>query len=89
MQSIFKALASEPRIKILQKMLEEKEPVCYCELTDTLERDRSVIFRHFNKLEDANIIETHKEGKKLHGKVKEPQKIKDFLDKAEEIKNGD
>lgn len=86
---LFKALASEQRLKILKNLLEEDDYKCYCEMDEVVEKDMSVIYRHFNKLADVGLLETRKRGKRLEGRVKEPEKIRKILEAVEEIKNKD
>ena len=90
MQRLFKVLSSEIRLKILKNLLESEEPQCYCELVEELGKDRSVIYRHFKKLEEAGLIETRKEGKRLEGNVRKPKTIRKMLELAEKVnKDGD
>ena len=84
---VFKTLSSEHRVKIIEHLLEVDEYKCYCELDDILDKDMSVIYRHFRKLQDAGILETRKKGKRLEGRVKHPEKIRKILKTVEEIKN--
>lgn len=86
MQDIFRVLSSEQRLKILE-ILGRDGSVCYCELEDELGKDRSVIYRHFMKLEKAGLIQTRKEGKKLKGRIKAPEKLEKFLKLAERLEN--
>lgn len=86
---IFKVLSSEQRLKILEELLKREGPQCYCELDDVVERDVSVIYRHFKKLERAGILETEKKGKRLEGHVKNPEKIKKLLEFAEEVSESE
>ncbi|MFP4006315.1 MAG: ArsR/SmtB family transcription factor [Candidatus Hadarchaeia archaeon] len=84
---IFKALASEPRLRIVKYLLEEDDYKCYCELNTIIEKDLSVIYRHFTKLEEAGILKTRKRGKKLEGKIKNPEEIEKMLKIARSVKN--
>ena len=87
--NVFKVLSSEQRLKIIEHLLEVGEYKCYCELGSVLEKDLSVIYRHFKKLENVNLIETRKRGKRLEGRVKEPEKVEKLMKIMEEIKNED
>lgn len=84
---IFKALASEQRLKIVNHLLEYGDYKCYCEMDDLIEKDLSVIYRHFKKLNQAGILKTRKRGKRLEGKIKNPEKIRKILKIAERIKD--
>ncbi|PTD93475.1 hypothetical protein C9439_07895 [archaeon SCG-AAA382B04] len=85
MQQKFKALSSKPRLKLIKKLLEKNEFTCVCELESTIQRDRSVIYRHFKKLERSDLIETRKQGKRVEGKIKHPNKMKKLLKIIEEV----
>lgn len=85
MQEKFKALSSKPRLKLIQELLQRGGYTCVCELEDTIERDRSVIYRHFKKLEESGLIETKKQGRRVEGKIKNPEKIKKLLEIIKEI----
>lgn len=74
-------------MEIVRHLLEVGGYKCYCELEDVVEKDMSVIYRHFRTLQEAGILETRKRGKRLEGRVKNPEKIKKILKIAEEIKN--
>lgn len=84
---VFEALSSEQRLKIVQGLLEHGDFKCYCQFEDVIEKDLSVVYRHFSKLEEIGIIETRKRGKKLEGRVKKPDKVRKILKIVEEIKN--
>lgn len=86
---VFGALSSEQRLIITTNLLEESEFKCYCELEDIIDKDRSVIYRHFKALEDAGILETRKRGKRLEGRVRNPEQVRELLRIAEEINDGD
>ena len=86
---VFKALSSKERLKILDALLEVSDYKCYCELDELIDKDMSVIYRHFKKLSESGIIETRKKGRRLEGRVKDPEKIKKLLKIVEEIENED
>ncbi len=87
LSGLFKALASEQRIKIVRKLLDSDDYECYCEMEDVVDKDMSVIYRHFKKLDNAGVLETRKRGKRLEGRVKNPNKIRKILKIMEEIIN--
>ena len=63
MQTLFKALNSDIRIKIINELLKKER--CICELTENYQKDQSVIFRHIKVLEEAKLISTKKADKFL------------------------
>ncbi len=84
---LFKALASEQRIKIVRHLLDKDEYKCYCEMDEVVDKDMSVIYRHFKKLDDAGLLKTRKRGKRLEGRVKNPDKVRKILKIVEEMNN--
>lgn len=85
MQQKLRALASEPRIKLIKELLKKEEFVCICELEDVLDKDRSVMYRHIKKIEEAELIKTKKTGKKVKCKLKNPNKIKKLFKLLKEV----
>ncbi len=84
---VFKALSSEQRLKIIDHLLEVGEYKCYCELGEVVDKDMSVIYRHFKALQDAGVIETRKRGKRLEGRIKNQDKIRELIKIAKEVNN--
>ena len=58
---IFKALSDKNRLAIV-KMLEVK-PMCVCEITAALGLASSTVSKHLSLLNEAGLIQDHKEGK--------------------------
>jgi DNA-binding transcriptional ArsR family regulator len=61
--TIFAALASPVRLEILA-MLAGKE-LCVCEIAENLNRERSVVSRHLMMMEQAGILNSRSEGKRV------------------------
>lgn len=57
---VMKGLSDPNRIKIM-KMLEAK-PLCVCEITEILGLAQSTVSKHLKILEDAELIDSWKEG---------------------------
>lgn len=85
MQNKFKALSSEPRLKLIKSLLEENEYRCICKLEEVINKDRSVTYRHFKKLERAGLVKTRKQGKRVECKLKKPKKIRKLLKIMEDL----
>ena len=85
MQRLFKVLGSEKRIQIIKFLLEKDEYTCVCELDKVINRDRSVAYRHFKKLESVGILKTRKIGKRVEGKVKNPEKVEKLFKISKEV----
>ncbi|MFB6204459.1 MAG: ArsR/SmtB family transcription factor [Candidatus Nanohaloarchaea archaeon] len=84
---IFKALSSDTRFHVLELIMEH-EPVCICELDEMCPRDRSVISRHVKKLDEAGIIETEKDGRKLISTVPQREAVENLIE-AMEVLEGE
>ncbi|MGD8540089.1 MAG: metalloregulator ArsR/SmtB family transcription factor [Candidatus Aminicenantes bacterium] len=76
---IFKALSDKNRLAIV-KMLEVK-PMCVCEITTTLDLAPSTVSKHLSLLNEAGLIQDHKEGKWVnYSLVSEPSPfVKEML----------
>ncbi|WP_233737834.1 ArsR/SmtB family transcription factor [Halocatena pleomorpha] len=59
-QEIFKALANEDRIRILEILREGER--CVCELQAALEAPQSTVATHLRKLKDAGLVKSRKQG---------------------------
>lgn len=83
---VFKALSSDTRLHVL-KLIMEHEPVCICELDEMCSRDRSVISRHIKKLDDAGIIKTEKDGRKLISTVPQREAVENLIEAKEVLED--
>ncbi len=69
---IFKALSDETRVRILYLLLSSNEPVCVCELVDSLEEPQYNISRHLQLLKNAGLVEEKRIGRwKYYSATKE------------------
>jgi ArsR family transcriptional regulator len=83
---IFKCLASDSRLKLLETLLENK--LCCKDVLKCTTLDFSTVSRHLHKLADANIIEMQRKGKHIICKVKNPRKVKKLLKLARELEGS-
>jgi ArsR family transcriptional regulator len=67
MIDIFKALADENRMRILNLLIQAE--LCVCEIEVMLELNQSNISRHLKKLKDSKIISSTKTAQWIHYKV--------------------
>ena len=67
--ALLKALADETRYKIIEFLLEGEK--CVCEIFPYVKRTQSTVSIHLNNLEDAGILESRREGKKIFYKIKD------------------
>ncbi|MCD6371911.1 MAG: winged helix-turn-helix transcriptional regulator [Candidatus Aenigmarchaeota archaeon] len=77
---LFRALASETRLKILEKLL--KADLCVTNLAELMRKDKSTISRHLKVLSNAKIIEIKKRGKEICFKVRNRKKLKKIIELA-------
>ncbi|MEJ2248966.1 MAG: metalloregulator ArsR/SmtB family transcription factor [Candidatus Lokiarchaeota archaeon] len=67
-----KALSDETRLDIIS-LLRHGEELCACDLEDFINKSQSTISRHLKKLEEADLIQSKKEGVKVLYKIKDPR----------------
>jgi DNA-binding transcriptional ArsR family regulator len=66
---LLKALADDTRFKIVEYLLEGEK--CVCEIFPYVKRTQSTVSIHLNNLEDADILESRRDGKKIFYKIKD------------------
>lgn len=66
---LLKALADDTRFKIVEYLLEGEK--CVCEIFPYVKRTQSTVSIHLNNLEDAGVLESRREGKKIYYKIKD------------------
>ncbi len=59
--TVFKALANEHRIRILEALRDGE--LCACELETILDAPQSTVASHLSRLREAGLVKTRKEGK--------------------------
>ncbi len=59
---VFKAIADETRLRIVNLMLRSSEPLCVCELMDALHLPQYQISRHLSVLKSAHLVTVNREG---------------------------
>jgi len=72
---ILKALTDQTRLELLS-LLRHGEEICGCDLEKIFSKSQSTISRHLKKLQDANLIESRKDGVKVMYKIKDPRIFK-------------
>jgi len=66
---ILKALADETRLKIVEYLLDGEK--CVCEIFPYVKRTQSTVSIHLGHLEEAGVLESRREGKKIFYKIKD------------------
>ncbi len=60
---IFAALSDKTRLRILYLLILSREPVCVCELVDSLEEPQYKVSRQLKLLKNAGLVEEKKRGR--------------------------
>ena len=60
---LFKALADPARVRIVNALVKNDEPVCACEFEPALGLAQSTVSHHLKKLTDAGLLEREQRGK--------------------------
>ena len=66
---LLKALADETRLKIVEFLLDGEK--CVCEIFPHVKRTQSTVSIHLGNLEDAGVLESRRDGKKIFYKIKD------------------
>lgn len=59
---IFKALADETRLRVLNLLIEANESLCVCELVDALKLPQYHVSRHLQVLRNVDLVDVEKRG---------------------------
>lgn len=73
---VFKALADDTRLRILNLLLNTGSELCCCEITDSLEEPQYNVSKHLKILRQAGLIEGRPEGRWVYYSL--PGKPDDF-----------
>ncbi len=60
--ALFKALADPHRVRVMNLLAVSGQPVCVCDLTDTLGLSQPTVSFHMKKLVDAGLLEREQRG---------------------------
>jgi len=60
--SLFKALADPHRVKILNLLANSRDPVCVCDITDSMELSQPTVSFHLKKLVSAGLLNREERG---------------------------
>ena len=66
---LLKALADDTRFKIIEYLLGGEK--CVCEIFPYVKRTQSTVSTHLGNLEDAEVLESRREGKRIFYKIKD------------------
>lgn len=85
---VLKVLSDKTRYDMVRIMLREEREMCICEFGAYLDKDASVLYRNIKKLEEADIVSTHKEGRKLLAGIKNKEAVESIISSAQEIESN-
>lgn len=73
---IMKALAEQNRLRVISILLKQKE-ICACQIIEMLGISAATVSRHMGILQNAELIESRKDGKWVHYRLSEsiPEKL--------------
>ena len=83
----FRALASETRLRILYEII--ADPKCAQDVAECIGKDVSTAWRHIKILEDAGIVTSRREGRKIMVYVNDLESLRRILDLAEKSLNAE
>lgn len=71
MENLYMALSDQTRLRLLNLMREDE--ICVCFFTEVLDESQPKISRHLAYLRKAELVETRREGKWMHYRIKFPE----------------
>ena len=83
----FRALACETRLRILYEII--SDPKCAQDVAACIGKDVSTAWRHIKVLEDAGIVTSRREGRKIMVYVNDLDAIRRILELAEKSLNAE
>ena len=57
-----KAVADPTRLRMLDLLVQQREPLCVCDLTEQFSQNQPTISHHLRILREAGLIDTEKRG---------------------------
>ncbi len=84
---VCKALSDRTRYMMVKMLLEEDQKLCICEFEEFFDKDSSVLYRNMKKLEEANLIETEKKGRKRYAKISDRDAVQKLVDSLEALES--
>lgn len=82
-----KVLADDTRYQMISILLREGRRMCICEFEPYFEKDTSVLYRNIKQLEQAGIITTEKDGRKLYARIAETEAVRNLFDAIDRLEH--
>lgn len=73
---LFRALGDETRLKIVEFLMDGEK--CVCEIFPHVKRTQSTVSIQLGKLEDAGILSSRREGKKIYYRISD-EKVRKMM----------
>lgn len=83
--TIFNALGSVVRLRILKMLIETKKPLHIKAVARNLNMDYAAVYRHVHVLRTARLLEVFEVGRSRVLTPRKPELISDFLQRTREI----
>ncbi len=84
--TVFKALANEHRLRILEALRDGE--LCACELQVILDAPQSTVASHLRELRDAGLVKSRRQGKWSYYRIGDTAALQ-LLDIADALTEGD
>lgn len=84
-RAVFKALANEHRIRILEALRDGE--LCACEIQVVLDAPQSTVASHLRELKDAGLVRTRRQGKWTYYRIGDTAALQ-LLDVANALAEG-
>lgn len=83
--TIFNALGSVVRLRILKMLIETKKPLHIKGVARNLDMDYAAVYRHINVLRTARLLEVYEVGRSRVVTPRKPELISELVQKTTEI----
>ena len=89
--SIFKAMADETRLRILNLLLTAEKKICVCEMVDALQLPQYRISKHLTILKNVRLVQVTREGTWVYYGLnrEDPSLLKDLFGLLKDDLNDD
>lgn len=85
---VCKALSDQTRYQMIKMLLDEDKELCICEFEEFFDKDSSVLYRNMKKLEEADLIETEKKGRKRYADISDREAVQKLIDSLETLESN-
>lgn len=83
--TIFNALGSVVRLRILKMLIETKKPLHIKAVARNLNMDYAAVYRHVHVLRTARLLEVYEVGRSRVLTPRKPDIISEFIQRAKEV----